>query len=84
MAGTIHWGRKKLVTRKQEAWRDVDVYEVPFSGKADLSAMTGALTRGKNDKRPKPWLGACGDVCVTEADNIRSVAIVEVSFPIGD
>lgn len=84
MNGTIHWGRKTYISTKHEAWRDVSVYEVPFTGKPDANLIRNALTSGKHDKRPKPWTGACGDVYVIAVDADRRVATIEVSLPIGD
>lgn len=84
MANLIHWGRKAYVGSKHAAWHDVSEYEVPYSGEADAVRMRRALTGGKHDKRPKPWIGACGDVSVVAVDEQRKVIRVEVSFPIGD
>lgn len=84
MANAIHWGRKVYVATKHAAWHDVHEYEVPYSGTADANKMRIALTAGKHDKRPKPWLGACGDVDVVSVDEQRKVIRVEISHPIGD
>jgi hypothetical protein len=84
MNGTIHWGRKTYIRTNQEAWYDVHTYEVPFTGNPDANLMRHALTGGKYDKRPKPWIGACGSVEVVSVDAERKIATIEVSHPIGD
>lgn len=82
--GIIHWGQKRLIGTKQHAWVDIYTYEVPFSGRADASRMTVALSSGKYDKRPKPWTGACGSVSVEGIDQTAGTATIAVSMPIGD
>lgn len=84
MNGTIHWGRKTYIRTNQTAWCDIHTYEVPYTGTADASLMAIALTSGKTDKRPKPWIGACGSIDVVSIDEARKIATVTVSHPIGD
>lgn len=75
--GVIHWSAKKPIGRRCEAWADVSVFEVPYEGADDLSAIDRAV-RVKHPAASSygalRWFGGASAVSI---DPGRKVVVVE-------
>lgn len=75
--GVIHWSLKKLVGRRSEAYADVEVFEVPYEGADDLSAIDRAVRVKFPSASSYGALRWFGGAFARSLDPLRKVVVVE-------